>query len=476
MFSGCINLEEVTIPGSVGSIPDNMFSGFSKLNSVILGEGITSIGSSAFSRCTALTTITLPTSLTTIDSSAFAGSGLTSILIPSQVTTINESTFSNCTNLASVVFEGEVTNIGNSAFSGCTTLKTITLPTSLTTIGSSAFANSGLTSISIPNSVKTINDSTFSGCTSLSSVTFNENVTSIRSSAFSGCNKLTHIFIPSEVTNIGSNVFENCKEITIYCEVSSKPDGWNNNWNPNDYLVLWEYIPTEGLTYTLKGDASGYIVSGNDNISADITKIVIPYEYKGKPVVEIGDMYCKSNSKIEEILIPHTVTTIQNNAFRLIYLKSLIIPKNVSSIANYIGAGLSLESIRVDPRNETYDSRNNCNAIIEKATNKLIKGTANTIIPNNIEIIGENAFVFTTITSVTIPDSVKTIENNVFDMCTQLEKIIIPTSVRTMGSDVFNLCVNVTIYCRAKTQPSGWDANWKRSLEDDQVEWGYTGN
>ena len=61
-------------------------------------------------------------------------------------------------------------------------------------------------------------------------------------------------------------------------------------------------------------------------------------------------------------------------------------------------------------------------------------------------------------------------------MCTKLEKIIIPTSVRTMGSDVFNLCVNVTIYCRAKTQPSGWDANWKRSLKDGQVVWGYAGN
>ena len=100
----------------------------------------------------------------------------------------------------------------------------------------------------------------------------------------------------------------------------------------------------------------------------------------------------------------------------------------------------------------------------------------NTIIPNNIEIIGENAFAITTITSVTIPDSVETIENDAFNMCTGLKKIIIPTSVKTMGSNVFSLCDYVTIYCRAKTQPSGWDANWKQGLEDGQVVWGYTGN
>ena len=88
----------------------------------------------------------------------------------------------------------------------------------------------------------------------------------------------------------------------------------------------------------------------------------------------------------------------------------------------------------VENGNTKYDSRNNCNAIIETATNTLISGCKNTIIPNSVTSIGSHAFYRCTgLTSVTIPNSVTTIGNYAFYGCTGLTSVTIPNSVTSIG-------------------------------------------
>ena len=74
-------------------------------------------------------------------------------------------------------------------------------------------------------------------------------------------------------------------------------------------------------------------------------------------------------------------------------------------------------TISVDSGNPIYDSRDNCNAIIEKESNTLIRGCKNTVIPNSVTTIGTHAFGGSEISSIAIPGSVTRIEKNAFIGC-----------------------------------------------------------
>jgi hypothetical protein len=116
----------------------------------------------------------------------------------------------------------------------------------------------------------------------------------------------------------------------------------------------------------------------------------------------------------------------------------------------------SLTSIVVENGNTVYDSRNNCNAIIETETNTLIQGCKDTVIPNTITTIDRYSFSgYSTLTGITIPSSVTTIGNAAFGACTGLTAITIPNNVTTIGQNAFDGCSNlVTITCENTTAPT----------------------
>lgn len=95
----------------------------------------------------------------------------------------------------------------------------------------------------IPDNVTTIGSSAFHSCSNLATVTFGENgqLTTIEDYAFSYCSSLTSIYIPKSVTSIGHRAFFNCSNLAIYCEASSKPGGWESDWNYSNCPVVWGY-------------------------------------------------------------------------------------------------------------------------------------------------------------------------------------------------------------------------------------------
>ena len=122
-------------------------------------------------------------------------------------------------------------------------------------------------------------------------------------------------------------------------------------------------------------------------------------------------------------------------------LTSIRIPKSVDTITgNPFIFCLKLASIVVDDRNENYDSRENCNAIIDTKTNALIVGCNNTIIPNSVVKIAASAFHYSGLTSIVIPNSVLLIGDRSFYGCNELLSITIPPPVLSIGKCAFSYC------------------------------------
>ncbi len=127
-------------------------------------------------------------------------------------------------------------------------------------------------------------------------------------------------------------------------------------------------------------------------------------------------------------------------------ITSLTIPDSVTSIGVSAFDGCSdLERISVDSHNAIYDSRGDCNAIIETATNTLIAGCKNTTIPDSMTSIGEAAFFGCSgITSLTIPNSVTSIGDGAFHDCSGITSLTIPNSVTSIGDRTFSGCNALT--------------------------------
>lgn len=316
-----------------------------------------------------------------------------------RVTAIDARAFSDCSNLTSVFIPNSVISIGMLAFTSCSSLTSISIPSSVSFIYPDAFFYcQQLRNITVASNnpvydsrdncnaiIETASNKLIQGCINTS---IPNSITTIGKNAFAFCSGLTNIDIPNSVTSIEERAFDFC---------------------------------------------------------TGLTSVSIP-----NSVVTIGYGAFQSCSEITSLTIPNSVVSIGGRAFTGLKITSLTIPSSVTSIGEHAFINCTkLNSIIVENGNPNYDSRENCNALIETSSNRLIKGSNSTrYIPNSITSICDNAFQGCTgLTSIYIPSSVSNIGEYAFSGCTGLSNLTIPNSVLTIGQMAFyiNRNLNLTI-------------------------------
>ena len=436
-FAYQTGITSVTIPDSVTSIGNRAFSVCSGLTSITIPDSVTYIGEYAFRECTGLTEISWnAVSVADFDynSNVFqyagtAGDGIAVTFgesvekIPARLFYVSNSSYRP--NIKSVIIGSDVTSIGSYAFRGCTAEIVWGDDPVITEIGDYAFAGYKGTSIVIPDSV-----------------------TSIGNRAFYDCSGLTSITIPDSVTSIGSSAFYNT--------------AWYNN-QPEGLVyigkVAYEYNGTmpSNTEIIIRDGTVGIGGSAFDGCSG-LTSITIP-----DSVTSIGNRAFYGCTSLTSVTIPDSVTSIGDNAFfdcyKLVevYNKSSLSITAGSTSNGYIGyyaknvytaEGGSWLTDTSDGYRFLYDGTNGY-LIGYRGNQTELALPASFTAYDGTEIteygIYDYAFRYqTSITSVTISDSVTSIGDYAFSGCDGLTSVTIGNGVTSIGSDAFRGCTGLT--------------------------------
>ena len=466
----------VTYAGKQYTVTAIKSKGLSKcfyVNSLIIPNTVTTIGDSVFGfDGSMLESLTIPSSVTKIGTDAFLGLHLKSIVveegnkfydsrnncnalietrtntllkasnnafIPNGVRRIEQNAFFRCDSISEINMPNTVTSVGDWAFAGCWSLKTVKLSASLTDIGKGAFSEVPIESIILPNSLKTIGDHAFSGC-SLCSLKIPASVTAIGKAAFAG-NKISSIVVES-----GNKVYDsrnNCNAI-IETKTNTLTLGCSGTTIPTDVTVIGNYA-----FYRCQGMTSLNIPNSVTQIGnyafdyCDLKTIKLPnsVRYIGDWPFEYDNFNDGFNDTVYvSVNIPDSVETIGEGAFYYCDFCDVTIPASVTKMGRDPFDFRRIKSIVVDKANKVYDSRNNCNAIIETETNTLLNACQNTTIPNSVRTIGEFSFGYLRgLESVMIPASVTEIKDYAFVHCYELRDVKIMGTVN-FGNDCFVFC------------------------------------
>ncbi|MBR1687876.1 MAG: leucine-rich repeat domain-containing protein [Prevotella sp.] len=464
-------LRILEIPQSIESIPDNYFKDCVNLQSVIISEGVTHIGEHSFANCRKLREITIPGSVKTIGKGAFENClSLSKVTIAEGTTAIGEEAFKNCKSLKSVSFANSVVEIGKASFSFCVSLEKLDLPKGLQVITDRLFWNcESLDSIDIPEGVKEIGGQAFADCKKLNNVTIPDSVTKLSKWAFYGCSLLQTVIIPKGIREIEHWSFFKCSSL-------------NSITIPQGVTIIEDaFSECTSLIKICFPDSIESINNSSFNGCSSLQSIQIAENNSIYTSIN-GILYSKDKSKLikapeglksREIVVPKSVTEIDNSAFRdMVNVVDIKLPDGLAVIGNCAFYGCrsleklhlpgsvcrlgkkdarnifmdcsSLSNISVDERNGAFASINGI--LFDKAMTKLIKMPANCgvehySIPDSVIEIVSNAFDGChSLKCIELTDNIIKIGSGAFRDCISLQTIEIPNSVIELGSSAFEGC------------------------------------
>ena len=511
-ISGQISIPATFKGKPVNEIEANAFENCSKITDIFFTSSIQTIGSSAFYN-TEIITYTNASSGANIcevkglpvtsgswkyaeklDNSLiivkYLGNSSTvsvpNLLNEKIVKNIYSNCFINKDKIGSITIPNSVISIGSDAFSGCNGLTKVNI-TDLAAWFKITFDNeyanplnyahhlylnnTELTEITIPNSITKINKYALCGASAITSITIPTSVTSIKYYAFSNCSAMQRIFIPRNVTEIEKYSFNMwMKSAVIYCEVDSKPNGWDGDWNKYGQFAVtvvwgssgtpliefgWEYIENSSGMITIlayRGSEkeletpktlanktvsriNGYCFSDNKSITSVIISDGVEY---------IGERAFYQCTSLKKVYIAKSVQTIYVpsqyepvfdgcNSDVVLYCGAASKPGGWGTYWNYYNSYQQLTTIwdmlSLPQQNSEWEYVEKSDGTIKVL--KYLGSSTNVVISkiNNKEVseVYNGCFQYkSNIISVTIPNSVIIIGESVFNGCTSLENLTIP--------------------------------------------------
>ena len=343
-------------------------------------------------------TLTIPDIVTSIAVGAFSNvEGLKTIIIPSTVKTIERDAFRNNQSLETVIMQEKVNDdgtiegveyIGYAAFRECTNLKTVQMANSVTSMANEVFYQDvNLESINLSKGINKIDNYLFEGCNKLTNIEIPEKVTQIGISAFRNCSNLESIKIPQSVTYIDAKAFTNCSKL-VNIDLSG-----NTNFSFTDGILL-----------------------GNNN-----TEMIIILE---------------SAIKGNKFIVPSTVTTINGS---LLNNYPQVTSVEISDKVENINVGFindNITEVIISKSNKKYETYNS--AIYTKdEEKKLIRYYGN---ENIVEVrdgtlaIGTYAFYNKDLSEIELPNSLESIEGQVFQGCSNITSLKLGTNVNNLDT------------------------------------------
>lgn len=298
-----------------------------------------------------------------------------------KVTSIRDHAFSGNNDVIEIQIPNSVTIIGKSAFESCNSLTSISIPNSVTFIGSYAFSHcERLISVNLPTSITTIEDEIFTGCHNLTDIEIPNSVISISYGAFADCIKMTRVIIPSSVKEIEQGAFWGCYKLSRV-EITD--------------LEAWLKIKFS--------------------------------DWDSNPIYFAHHLYL-NGSEIKNLVIPNSITVIEDLAFRGCYdIINITIPNSVTSIGeNAFARCINLKAINVDSGNPSYSSIEG--VLFSKDKTYLIQcpggKEGSYTIPDNVYSIGTEAFAYNSgLVSIKFPSSVSSIGEKAFEECIGLSRV-----------------------------------------------------
>ena len=418
-FDSVETLDKVTLPANLKEISSKTFYK-TNIAKITIPESVSSIGGIAFAD-TPLQSITLPNNLISIGQNAFSGTQLTNVTLPSKLKTLETEAFGKIATLVSVNIPLSLES-GYNAFSNSKKLENVIFEDGRENIPSGLLSNIGIKTFTLPSTIKTIEYSAFAQNDYLSEIILNNALEAIYESAFANTN-LKHVKLPDSLTYLGRGAFENNHSLT-------------------------EVIFPKQLR----------AISENAFANTGLTKLEIPSNIEE---IHSGAFY---NTKLSDLILSEGIKRIASSAFVGNQLKVIELPASLQYLgSSAFGNSSKLRVVKIKSNIELdryYDVNTispftyqnyygdeiskqrpesifvNFEGGVSKVSDYLFKGVTpikSVTFKDNINLteIGSHAFDGTSLTFLTLPDTVETLGEYAFGNINTLNSVNIPEKLTT---------------------------------------------